>query len=182
MTGLKTPLPLFLFYFYQIGIKRVHILGSTKPQAIVLAAYFAKHYFDFVSLDATSWLEATKSKRFINPHDLSVEYFGNTLLDGDIENDCSCIYCKDKSFLDINDLEDTEKTYFLGWHNILATENFGRQVFKHCDTVNELNVYLKKKIQPKNMNKMNVLCNILSVFESFPNLPIHDLYDLIYPL
>jgi tRNA-guanine family transglycosylase len=173
---------LFLMYFYQIGIKRVHLLGSTTPQAIILSAFFAKHFFEFISLDSTSWLEGTKNKNFINPHDLSIEYFGNTLMDGDIENDCKCIYCKDKSFLDINDLDDTEKTYFLGWHNILATENFGRQVLKHCNNINKLSAYLKREIQPKHIDKMDTLCNILSVFETFPNLPVRDLYDLIDPL
>jgi queuine/archaeosine tRNA-ribosyltransferase len=173
---------LFLIYFYQIGIKRVHLLGSTQPLLIILSAFFGYHFFDWISLDATTWQQSARNKKFHNPHDLSVEYLGNTLMDSNIQNDCPCIYCQGKSFLDLNDLEDTEKTYALGWHNIKATENFGKQVFNHCQNVQTLRAYLNRKIQSKQKSEVEGLCNIVSIFETFPDLPIENLYDLINSL
>ena len=173
---------LFLIYFYKIGIKRVHLLGSTQPLLIVLSAYLAYHFFEWISLDSTTWQQSSRNKKYMNPHDLSVEYFGNTLVDADIQNDCPCIYCQGKSFLDLNDLEDTEKTYAFGWHNIKATENFGKQVFNHCENVQVLRAYLNRKLQPKQSDEVEQLCQILTVFETFTDLSIENIFDLIDPL
>jgi hypothetical protein len=45
---------LFLIRFYQMGIKRVHLLGTSSFYRMALCAYMARHYFEWVSLDSTS--------------------------------------------------------------------------------------------------------------------------------
>jgi hypothetical protein len=53
--GLKIwEIALFLVRFYQFGINRVHLLGTSSFLTIALGAYMARHLFDWVSLDATS--------------------------------------------------------------------------------------------------------------------------------
>ena len=45
---------LFLIKFYQMGIRKVHLLGTFSFFTIALAAYMARHLFDWISLDATT--------------------------------------------------------------------------------------------------------------------------------
>ena len=62
---------LFLVSFYQRGISRVHLLGTFSFPVIALCAYMARHLFEWVSLDATTWRFAADKGEFLHPFDLS---------------------------------------------------------------------------------------------------------------
>ena len=67
---------LFFVKFYQLGIKRVHLLGTSKFFSIALCAYMARHVFEWVSIDASSWRKAADKAECFNPYDLSREKLG----------------------------------------------------------------------------------------------------------
>ena len=61
---------LFLASFYQRGIRQVHLLGTFSFPVIALCAYMARHLFEWVSLDATTWRIAADKGGFLNPYNL----------------------------------------------------------------------------------------------------------------
>ena len=64
-------LALFLVSFYQRGIRRVHLLGTSNFETITICAYAARNMFEWVSLDSTSWRLAADHAEFISPLNLS---------------------------------------------------------------------------------------------------------------
>ena len=90
---------LFMTRFYQLGITRVHLLGTYSFLTIALGAYMARHMFDWVSLDATSWRFAADHAEYFNLCDLSREKLkSNTTIEAEISNQCHCRYCNGQSF------------------------------------------------------------------------------------
>ena len=142
-------LALFMLFFYQQGIENVHILGTTKPFTIALAAFMAKHWFQWVSMDATTWQKMARNGNYTNHLDLSSEYLGNVIFGQHYDNDCPCPFCKNKSFSDIYNLKGSAMTYFLGRHNFWVTEYFAKEAFNHCDSVNMLKQFLKRNFKPR---------------------------------
>jgi tRNA-guanine family transglycosylase len=126
----------FMFRFYQLGVKRVHLLGVASFYVMALAAYLAKHYFEWVSLDAQTWrIEANYSK-YLNPHDLSREYIGdNVQIDSNTKIDCSCPWCQYNTLETIRDMPYTDRSFFLMRHNFWVTVNVGQQLYEHADSL-----------------------------------------------
>lgn len=173
---------LFLIRYYQLGIKEVHLLGTTRPLIIALAAYMVKHIFRWVSLDSTSWQQGARTAEYTNPHDLSSEYIGDTKIDETIINDCCCPFCHGKSFADIRFLPETEKTYFLGWHNFWVTDKFAKEVYEHCDSIFDLKYHLKSRFKPNKAKEIDTLCKILSAVKTYKDMDIRSLEKLLIPI
>lgn len=159
-------LALFLVFFYQQGVDKIHLLGTTKPMIIALAAFIAKHLFGWVSLDSTSWQKLARTGIYINHLDLSSEYLGNVTFETHYNNDCPCPFCKNKSFSDIYNLKGSAMTYFLGRHNFWVTEYFAKEAFNHCDSVNMLKQFLKKNVKPRRHKEIERLCNALTIIKN----------------
>jgi hypothetical protein len=159
-------LALFMMFFYQQGIDKVHILGTTKPMIIAMAAFMAKHWFPWISLDATTWQKMAKTGGYINHLDLSSEYIGNVIFENHYNNDCPCPFCKNKSFSDIYNLKGPAMTYFLGRHNFWVTEYFAKEAFNHCDDIHMLKYFLKKNFKPRRHKEIERLCNALTIVKN----------------
>jgi len=79
LTGLSLPIrgmslrdiALFLLRFHQLGIKSVHLLGIAAFFPMALAAYFSRHFFQWVSLDAKTWMDRALHNDFLSPYDLT---------------------------------------------------------------------------------------------------------------
>jgi len=162
-------LALFMVFFYQQGIDKVHILGTTKPMIVAMAAFIAKHLFGWTSLDATTWQKTAKTGNFTNHLDLSSEYIGNVIFESHYNNDCPCPFCKNKSFSDIYNLKGPAMTYFLGRHNFWVIEHFAREAFNHCDSINMLKHFLKKNFKPRRHKEIEKLCNALTIVKNCKN-------------
>lgn len=162
---------LFLARFYQMGIKRVHLLGVSTFSVIALSAYLARNYFDWVSLDSTTWRLQAQYSGYLNPHDLTNEYIGaDVLVDEKIEMDCKCPWCKDRSFTFIKSLPYTEKVAFLRCHNYWATERAGRDLYEASGTVVELVESLKRRTM--RTGEIEELHEILSIMDACKNSQI----------
>lgn len=170
---------LFMIRFYQIGIKEVHLLGTTSALTIALAAYMARHIFEWVSLDSTSWRIIGQTGNFMNPHDLSSEYLGNVSLDERYQNDCPCPFCNGKSFADIRFLPDIEKTYFLVAHNFRVIELFAKDVYERCDNVVNLKSLLISRFKSKKHKQIEDLCKLLSIVKVYKDLDIKTVERLL---
>ena len=137
---------LFLIRFHQLGVRRVHILGSTGFGIMALAAYFARNFFDWVSVDATSWRLKAQYSDYLNPLDLSVEHLRDLAsVDDSIQMDCPCPWCRNKTFTYIKNLPYREKTDFLSCHNWWVTEQAARDLYDHSGDVIELELFLRPR-------------------------------------
>lgn len=168
---------LFLIRFYQLGIKNVHLLGTTSFFRIALSAYLARHYFDWFSLDSTSWRQSAQFGKYINPHDLSSEEIRYVIIDENIQNTCGCPWCSYRSFTDIKNMPDTDRTSFLRCHNFWVIDKACKDLYQHSGTVIELERYLKRKSPAT--DKIDELVNTLSLIDALKDQDIRVLEQML---
>lgn len=177
--NLGTPeIALFLIKFYQLGIKRVHLLGTSRFFAIALCAYMARHVFEWVSLDASTWREAADNAGFLNPYDLSRENLASTVIaDPETDNDCTCPYCTGLSFSQLIDLPFKQRVFLLRQHNWWVLERAFRELYDHSIDIIQLEKFLKTR--SKHPAKVDELINILSLVDMMKDSDISLLQDII---
>jgi hypothetical protein len=169
---------LFLVKFYQLGIKRMHLLGTSQFFSIALCAYMARHVFEWVSIDASSWRRAADKAEYFNPFDLSREKLGSrVLINHDLENDCPCPFCAEKSFNDIKELEFADKRSFLKQHNWWVLDKAFRDLYEHSADIIQLERFLKTR--SKHPAKIAELISVLTLIDMMKNSNISLLQDLV---
>jgi len=169
---------LFLVKFYQLGIKRVHLLGTSQFFRIALCAYMARHVFEWVSLDASTWRIAADKAGFINPFDLSRENLASrVVINHDFENDCPCPFCADKSFADLKNMELSDKNSLLRQHNWWVVERAYRELYEHSTDIIRLERFLKSR--SKHPAKVEELIKVLSLVDMMKDADIDLLQNLI---
>jgi queuine/archaeosine tRNA-ribosyltransferase len=174
---LKLPeIALFMIRFYQLGIRRVHLLGVTEFFTLALAAYMARHFFDWVSLDSRTWKIRATHNQYLNPHDLKKEELGNNvMIDADIKIDCNCPWCKDRTFNYIKHLPYSDRRIFLGCHNHWAIEKAGEELYQNSSTIAALERYLR--LQCRKTETINKLISTLCLVEVFKDRNIQYLRE-----
>jgi hypothetical protein len=61
----------FLLEFRQIGVKKVHVLGSSRLDLLTVLAFMARNdYFTMISFDSSSTLAAARKGKLLVPYDL----------------------------------------------------------------------------------------------------------------
>ena len=162
---------LFMVRFYQMGIRQVHLLGTSKLFAVAIAAYMTQ-FFDWVSFDAKTWLDFAKYFRYMNPHDLSADQI--TL---DSPMDCECPFCRDKTFAFIKNLPETEARAFLRGHNWWVLEKAARDLYQNSGNVIELDRCLRAR--GAKSEDIDALRKALSLADSLKKEDIRVLQDLL---
>jgi queuine/archaeosine tRNA-ribosyltransferase len=169
---------LFLIRYYQMKIRRVHVLGSTSFSTIALAAYFARHFFEWVSIDATTWRLQAQNGNYLNFYDLKPHPIGeNVRVDENAINDCECPFCRGTSFTQIKNMPFTEKTFFLMCHNWWVIEKAARDLYAHCGSVIELEQLLKKRC--RKTDDVTEICKTLSQAHALKDLDIYEAEKLM---
>ena len=169
---------LFLVSFYKRGITRVHLLGTSSFFVIALCAFMARHMFDWVSLDATSWRIGAEKADFFNPLDLSRENLGSRVsINNEIENDCPCPLCGGSRFINIKSLSLKQKIPFLRSHNWWVLEKVVCDLYENSSDVVQLDRFLKAR--SKRPVEVDKLCNTLSLVDSLKDVDINLLQDLL---
>jgi queuine/archaeosine tRNA-ribosyltransferase len=169
---------LFMIRFYQMGVRQVHILGTSKIMTIAIAAFMARHLFDWVSFDATTWRKWAELSWYMNPYNLSDERIAqNVVIDERIRMDCECPFCKGITFTDIKNMPDTERTGFLRSHNWWVIEKATYDLYQNSNNVIELKRCLQARgAKPEDIDE---LCKALSLADSLKNGDIRVLQDLL---
>ena len=137
---------LFLLRFYQLGIKKVHLLGSTSFFNIALAAFFARHFFDWVSLDSTTWRFTAEHQGYLNPYDLSWEDLADeVLINEKIPMICQCPFCENRTFSFIKNLPYNDKLAFLRSHNFWVIEKAAEDLYENATDLLSLERFLRRR-------------------------------------
>ena len=158
----------FFALFYELGVKNIHVLGATSFRQIAFSAYLARHYFDWVSVDSQSWRQCAQYQQYQNNHDLSNEAVNNDVeFPDDTETDCRCPWCRGKNFVDIRDMDYTDRVNFLARHNLWVTKNVAQSLYDEAnDFWNFRNALLKRT---KNKDRVDDICQGIIEFERLIN-------------
>ena len=139
----------FLIRFHEMGIKRVHLLGTSSFSTIVLCAYMANRYFDWISLDSTTWRKAAELGRYWNP-DLTRRWMFDDGESNDEQiSDCKCPVCFGRPFSEIKRLPSTEQAIILQVHNYWTIENLFASAFKYCRSLEGAGIFLNRSARMK---------------------------------
>ena len=165
---------LFLIAFYKLNITMVHILGTSTLLTTALAAFMAKHYFAWVSMDSTSWRLSAQYNHYINPFSLKAVDVGyNVIIDDNIHVNCQCPWCVGKSFTYIKNLPHTEKISFLRCHNWWVIEHAAKELYEHSDTVLTLKEHLLTRF-PDTV-EIEKLCSVLNIIDALRDREIEEI-------
>ena len=172
-------LALFLVSFYQRGITRVHMLGTSSFPVIVLCAYAAWHLFEWVSLDSTTWRFAGDKESFISPFDLSrTDLRASVNVPSTALNVCPCPFCSGRSFQSIQAISPRrDKLQFLREHNWLAIANLIADLYAHANTIPNLEKELRFRC--RNQGRVDSLINLLSVVDALKDCDISLLQTVL---
>jgi hypothetical protein len=121
---------LFLRSMRHKDVQQVHILGSTKTELIAIGAFAARHYFEWLSLDATTWFWSAKTQQYQHPVTLKNLIMGPGAVFDDPVIPCGCPWCGCYTSLDdIKNLNYADKCAFLCQHNFWAINNFAKMAY-----------------------------------------------------
>ena len=137
----------------------------------------ARHYFDWVSLDATSWRQAAQNGIYLNQHDLGSEKIYNVIINENILNDCICPTCQGRTFTYISNLPQTERINFLRCHNFWVIDQAAKDLFDNSGNILELETYLRKKSSDK--AKINELIKAISWMDTFKDKNVKEVQTLL---
>ena len=124
-----------LIRLWELKIPWVHILGTTSFSNLGIAAYFARQgFFELVSLDSSSWkVSANRKNAFMSPHNLlCCPINDHTVIPDSVRNDCSCPFCRKKTFQDISFDLRSFRSLFLGCHNAWVTEQVAKDLYRNA--------------------------------------------------
>jgi hypothetical protein len=165
-------LGLFLHRFYQVGIRRVHLLGDTSFLRMALFAYFARHFFKKTSVDSTTWLKRAINSTYWNPHNLSgIVINAETEIDPSIKMDCHCAHCSGRTFSDVKHIPFTDRVFFLLNHNHEAISRMAAQLYKHSKSIRDLENFIVSRAtenqrQKQGRDELEDVIMTLSVIEA----------------
>lgn len=166
---------LFLLRFYQLGTRKVHLLGSTSFFVMALSAFFARHFFDWFSLDATSWRRAPeKGQIYFSPLDLSSEKLSQTVsVDENIPMFCQCPFCENRTFTFIKNLPFGDKLAFLRSHNFYVVEKVSEHLYENASDLLRFERFLRRR-SPR-IKDIDDLIRCLSIIDIYKKEDINVL-------
>jgi queuine/archaeosine tRNA-ribosyltransferase len=136
----------FALAIHRTGARRLHLLGTTKAKAIALSAYLARHLFDWVSLDSTTWRESAKNQFYCNPQNLAnMSVRPNSGRASVLTMTCDCPWCGYVSTQSILSMDYTEKFYFLCRHNWYVIEKFAHDAYDNAATLASLETFMRQR-------------------------------------
>ena len=156
---------LFLIRLYQFGIRRVHILGSVSFINLALAAYFARNIFDWVSVDASTWRIQADKQLYIDPFDLNPISVGRNagleIVDLAI---CPCPWCARRTYTELINTSDADRTSILRCHNYHVIQKAGRDFYNNSGDLISFERHLRGRTRSiRKHNKITQLISALRV-------------------
>jgi queuine/archaeosine tRNA-ribosyltransferase len=169
---------LFLTRFWQLGVKNVHLLGSSKAFSIALAAYGARHLFNWISLDSQTWHSAACHSEYLNPCDLSrVKVTQDVIMPEGTELDCRCPFCRGRTFAYIQHLPFDDRRVLLSGHNHFVTVKAFRDLYDHAGSIRTLVSFVDSR--SRNKKRVQELYDTLCLIETFKDKDLRYFADLI---
>ena len=172
-----TDIIIFLMRFHQMGTRQVHILGTSAITAIAIAAYMARHYFDWVSFDARTWSIWAENFLYMNPLNLKQDRItSNVKINENLHMDCPCPFCRGKTYTFIKNMPGTDRTAFLRCHNWWVIEKAARDLYQASRNLIDLERCLRARSVDR--RKVDELCRALSMADALKSEDIRTIQRL----
>jgi hypothetical protein len=157
----------FLIKFYQMGIRQIHILSYSSFIGIALSAFFARHVFEWCSIDATSWRKYSDYLLYCDPMDLTALSVNNEQpFDDAVRAQCPCPWCSYYTAGEILNMPETNRRAFLRNHNSWTIEKLCQDAYENSRDLITLERHLKWRA-PKKIKRIDKLIHALSIVENF---------------
>ncbi len=175
---------LFLLKFYQMGVRKVHLLSVSNLTGLALAAYFARHVFDWCSVDATTWRLNADNQIYMDPFDLHSINVGKDSVFQEGESPvCDCPWCAGYTFTGIKNIPLTDRTSLLRSHNYYVIQKAGKEFYENSDNLITLERCLRRRVTtPLRIRKVNRLIQALSIATYMKDADIKVLEGLLWNL
>jgi queuine/archaeosine tRNA-ribosyltransferase len=169
---------LFLARFWQLGVKNVHMLGSSKFFSIALAAYEAKNRFAWLSLDSQTWHSAARHSEYLSPYDLTrITVTQDAIIPEGTELNCQCPFCRGRTFAYIKHLPYDVKRVLLSGHNHAVIEKAFKDLCAHAGDIRTLVAFVDSRA--RNKKRVQELYDTLCLIETFKDKDLRYFEDLI---
>jgi len=169
---------LFLLKFYQMGVRKVHLLSVSNFTGIALAAYFARHVFDWCSVDATTWRLTAQYQEYLHPQDLSKTILRNNAVIRPRELPCGCQWCSNMDFAQLQLLSVKDKTGILRQHNYHVIQELGRDLYARSAHFNSFIHHLRVTNRRQD-RKVRKLIDALTIVHYRKDEPIETLRQVL---
>jgi hypothetical protein len=172
-------LALFLVSFYQRGIRRIHLLGTSNFENIAICAYAARNMFEWVSLDSTSWRLAADNAEFISPLDLSrIILRSRNQVPAGLINECPCPHCQGRNFTAIQAIMPfKDRVQLIRQHNWWILNRAFTDFYHNSPDIVPMEEFLLTRTDKIGM--VDDLVKILSVVKNFKGIDIAMLQMLL---
>jgi queuine/archaeosine tRNA-ribosyltransferase len=168
---------LLLMKFHSMGVSRVHLLGINTLSSIAIACFFARHFFDWCSLDACTWRMAGQFGDYLAPNTLKRKIFDPTK-NFNLDSICSCPWCSYRTYFDFLNTPITDQTYFLRCHNYHVITKAGEDCWEHSTSTRDLGRCLTARVGIHDRD-INELIQSLNMIEIWRGGNINVLKDLL---
>ena len=137
-------------------IKKVHLLGTSRMDVILLAAYLTKQdLFHFISFDSCRAAITARKEKFLT-YDLRevkiIDHLAMRKLSA-MPTECSCDICEEKLHLKIQQLPRKELRKLLLDHNYTVVEMATRTAFSHAGSLRQISRWVQKVSERKDFNE-----------------------------
>jgi hypothetical protein len=171
---------LFLLKFSQMGVRKIHLLSVSSFTGLALAAYFARHVFDWFSVDATTWMFQANKQGYMDHNDLHVIPVGQDSVFKEGERPyCDCPWCAGFTFTGIHNIPMTDRTSLLRSHNFYVVQKAGREFYENSGDLVTLERCLRRR---SNSRKIGPLIQALSIATHMRNADTKVLEGMLWNL
>lgn len=168
----------FILKFIKMGVRQFHVLGTTRFSVLALLNYVARNYFDFVSVDATSWRMFAEKQIYLKPFSLiGRRLHDKAILGKDDSIDCICPFCRGMSFGKIKNMPNADKTRLLMSHNYFVLQQAAEEFYKNSETPAMLKNFLLEKTGRK--KDIDLVYRCITTIEAVKNILSDELIRII---
>ena len=153
---------LILMKFHSIGVRRVHLLSVSNLTGIATACYFARNFFDWCSVDATTWRLAAEYGAYLDPHSLKKKQF-DTSQNFYFSSICDCPWCSYRTYFQFLDTPQTDQTSFLRCHNYYVIKKAGEDCWEHSYSARDLGRCLTVRVGTNNKNINRLIQSLMTI-------------------
>ncbi len=174
---------LFLLKFYQMGIRKIHLLSVSSFTGLALAAYLARHIFDWCSTDATTWRFQAERQVYMDPNDFhGISVNSNAVFKEGERPVCDCPWCASGiTFTGITNIPLTDRSSFLRCHNFYVVQKACTEFYENSVDLVTLERCLRKRSVRKK-KKIDKLIQALSIATHMRDMDINVLEKMLWKI
>lgn len=156
----------FLMRIHELGINKVHLLGTSSFTNMALATYFARNVFERCSIDSTTWRNGAQYHEYIHAGTLLGIRVGRESTAKRREKlPCRCHLCIGKTYGHVMGLSVRDRRMHLKRHNYLAFKKAGEEFFEHADDIHSFERHLRNRA-PQRRKDIDLVMHAIHIADS----------------